>query len=60
MRLGSEDLEGMGEFKYLGFFVSVDGVMEAELKHRVEEGAKVIRWSTGLERKRGMTTGVKI
>ena len=33
MRIGSEELEELSEFKYLGSMVSADGDVEAKLKN---------------------------
>ena len=39
---------------------TANGGMEAELKHRLGEGAKIMGGFTTLRRKRGMTTDVNI
>ena len=42
MRPGSEELKELSEFKYPESMVLVGIGMEADLKHRVGEGAKIV------------------
>ena len=42
VRLGSEGLGEVSEFAYLGSMVSVEGIIEAELKHKLEKGSRIM------------------
>ena len=57
--MGLEEFDEVSEFEYLGVIVSENEVMEAELKHKVEESAKTTRRLSAFWRNRRMTTDVK-
>ena len=59
VRLDGEALEEVDQFKYLGSVIAADGGVEADVRHRVNEGCKVLGAVKGVMKNRGLGMGVK-
>ena len=59
VELNGEVLEQVNEFKYLGSVVAANGGVEADVRHRVNEGSKVLGAMKGVMRNRGLGMNVK-
>ena len=57
--LDGEVLEEVSQFKYLGSVIAADGGVEADVRHRVNEGCKVLGAMNGLMKNRGLEMDVK-
>ena len=57
--LNGEMLEEVDQFKYLGSVVAVSGGVEADVRHRVNEGCKVLGAVKKVMKNRGLGTDVK-
>ena len=61
--LNGEALEEVDQFKYLGSVIAANGGMEADVRHRVNEGCKVLGASKGvmkyIMKNRGLGMNVK-
>ena len=57
--LDGEMLEEVGQFKYLGSVIAADSGVEADVRHRVNEGCKVLGAMKGLMKNRGLGMDVK-
>ena len=53
-------LEEVDQFKYLGSVTAANGVVGADVHHRVNEGCKVLGALTGVMKNRGMGMNVKV
>ena len=52
VRLDGEVLEEVDQFKYLGSVIAADGGVEADVRHRVNEGCKVLGAVKGVMKNR--------
>ena len=57
--LDGEVLEEVDQFKYLGSVIAADGGVEADVRHRVNEGCKVLGAIKGVMKNRGLGMDVK-
>ena len=57
--LNGEALEEVDQFKYLGSVIAVNGGVEADVRHRVNEGCKVLRALKGVMKNRGLGMNIK-
>ena len=57
--LNGEVLEEVDQFKYLGSVVAANGGVEADVRHRVNEGCKVFGAVKGVMKNRGLGMNVK-
>ena len=57
--LDGEVLEEVDQFKYLGSIIAANGGVEADVRHRVNEGCKVLGAMKGVMRNRGLRLNVK-
>ena len=57
--LDGEVLEEVDQFKYLGSVIAADGGVEADVRHRVNEGCKVLGAMKGVMKNRGLGMDVK-
>ena len=57
--LDGEVLEEVDQFKYLGSVIAADGGVEADVKHRVNEGCKVLGAMRGVIKNRGLGMDIK-
>ena len=57
--LSGEVLEEVDQFKYLGSIIAANGGVEADVRHRVNEGCKVLGAMKGVIKNRGMGMNVK-
>ena len=57
--LNGEALEKAGQFKYLGSVIVANGGVEAEVRHRVNEGCNVLGTLKGVMKNRGLEMNVK-
>ena len=57
--LNGEALEEVGQFKYLGSVIAANGGVEADVRHRVNEGCKVLGALKGVMKNRGLGMNVK-
>ena len=57
--LNGEALEEVDEFKYLGSVKAANGGVEADVRHRVNEGCKVLGALEGVMKNRGLGMNVK-
>ena len=57
--LNGEALEEVDHFKYLGSVVAANGGVEADVRHRVNEGCKVLGALKGVMKNRGLGMNVK-
>ena len=57
--LNGEALEEVDQFKYLGSFIAANGGVEADVRHRVNEGCKVLGALKGVMKNRGLGMNVK-
>ena len=57
--LNGEVLEEVDHFKYLGSVIAADGGVEADVRHKANEGCKVLGALTGLMKNRGLGMNVK-
>ena len=57
--LNGEALDEVDQFKYLGSVIAADGGVEADVRHRVNEGCKVLRALKGVMKNRGLGMNVK-
>ena len=48
-----EILEEVGQYRYLGSVIAADGGVEADMRHRVNEGCKVFCAMKGIINNRG-------
>ena len=51
--LNGEALEEVDQFKYLGSVIAANGGVEADVRHRVNEGCKVLCTLKGVMKNRG-------
>ena len=56
--LNGEALE-VDQFKYLGLVIAANGEVEADVRHRVNEGCKVLGALKGVRKNRGLGMYVK-
>ena len=59
MTLNGEVLEEVDQFKYLGSMIAANGGVEADVRHRVNEGCKVMGAVKGVMKNRGLGMNVK-
>ena len=59
MLLNGEALEQVEQFKYLGSVIAADGGIEADIKHRINEGSKVFGALKGIVGNRELRSIVK-
>ena len=52
--LNGEALEEVDQFKYLGSVIAANGGVEADVRHRVNEGCKVLGALKGVMKNRGL------
>ena len=57
--LNGEALEEVDQFKYLGSVIAANGGVEADVRHRVNEGCKVLGALRGVMKNRGLGMNVK-
>ena len=57
--LNGEALEEVDQFKYLGSVIAANGGVGADVRHRVNEGCKVLGALKGLMKNRGLGINVK-
>ena len=57
--LNGEVLEEVDQFKYLGSMIAASGGVEADVRHRVNEGCKVLGAVKGVMKNRGLGMNVK-
>ncbi len=57
--LGSEEMEEMSDFKYLGTVICKHGGMEGEIRERVMKGRSVVGLLTGVMKGRNVSMDVK-
>ena len=57
--LNGEALEEVDQFKYLGSVIAANGGVEADVRHRVIEGCKVLGALKGVMKNRGLGMNVK-
>ena len=57
--LNGEALEEVDQFKYLGSVIAANGGVEADVRHRVNEGCKVLGALKGVMKNRGLGMNVK-
>ena len=57
--LNGEALEEVDQFKYLGLVIAANGGVEADVRHRVNEGCKVLGALKGVMKNRGLGMNVK-
>ena len=57
--LNGEALEEVDQFKYLGSVIAANGGVEADVRHRVNEGCKVLGALKGVMNNRGLGMNVK-
>ena len=57
--LNGEALEEVDQFKYLGSVIATNGGVEADVRHRVNEGCKVLGALKGVMKNRGLGMDVK-
>ena len=57
--LNGEALEEVDQFKYLGSVIAANGGVEADVRHRVNEGCKVLSALKGVMKNRGLGMNVK-
>ena len=57
--LNGEALEEVDQFKYLGSVIAANGGVEADVRHRVNEGCKVLGALKGVMKNRGLAMNVK-
>ena len=57
--LNGETLEEVDQFKYLGSVMAANGGVEADMRHRVNEGCKVLGALRGVMKNRGLGMNVK-
>ena len=57
--LNGELLEEVDELKYLGLIIAANGGVEADVRHRVNEGCKVLGALKGVMKNRGLGMNVK-
>ena len=57
--LNGEALEDVHQFKYLGSVTAANGGVEADVRHRVNEGCKVLGALKGVMKNRGLGMNVK-
>ena len=57
--LNGEALEEVDQFKYLGSVIAANGGIEADVRHRVNEGCKVLGALKGVMENRGLGMNVK-
>ena len=57
--LNGEAFEGVDQFKYLGSVIAANGGVEADVRHRVNEGCKVLGALKGVMMNRGLGMNVK-
>ena len=58
--LNGEALEEVDQFKYLGSVIAANGGVEADVRHRVNEGCKVLGALKGVMKNRGLGMNVKV
>ena len=58
--LNGEALEEVDQFNYLGSVIAANGGMEADVRHRVNEGCKVLGALKGVMKNRGLGVNVKV
>ena len=56
---GKAALEEVDQFKYLGSVIAANGGVEADVRHRVNEGCKVFGALKGVMKNRGLGMNVK-
>ena len=57
--LNGEVLEEVNQFKYLGSIIDANGGVEADVRHRVNEGCKVLGAMKGVMKNRGLGMNIK-
>ena len=57
--LNGETLEEVDHFKYLGSLIAANGGVEADVRHRVNEGCKVLGALKGVMKNIGLGMNVK-
>ncbi len=57
--LGSEKMEEVSEFKYLGTVLCKHGGMEGEIRERVMKGRSVVGYLAGVMKRRTVSVDVK-
>ena len=57
--LNGEALEEVDQFKYLGSVIAANGGVESDVRHRVNEGCKVLGALKGVMKNRGLGMNVK-
>ena len=57
--LDGEALKEVDQFKHLGSVIAANGGVEADVRHRVNEGCKVLGALKGLMKNRGLGMNVK-
>ena len=57
--LNGEALEEVDQFKYLGSVIAANGGVEADVRHRVNDGCKVLGALKGVMKNRGLGMNVK-
>ena len=57
--LNGEALEEVDQFKYLGSVIAANGGMEADVRHRVNEGCKVLGAMKGVMNNKRLGMNVK-
>ena len=57
--LNGEALEKVDQFKYLGSVIAANGGVEADVRHRVSKGCKVLGTLKGVMKNRGLGMNVK-
>ena len=57
--LNGEALEEVDQFKYLGSVIAANGRMEADVRHRVNEGCNMLGALKGVMKNRGLGMNVK-
>ena len=57
--LNREVLEEVDQFKYLGSVIAANGGVEADVRHRVNEGCKVLDALKRVMKNRGLGMNVK-
>ena len=57
--LNGEALDEVNQFKYLGSVTAANGGVEADVRHRVNEGCKVLGALKGVMKNRGLGMNVK-
>ena len=57
--LNREALEEVDQFKYLGSVIAANGGVEADVRHRVNEGCKVLGALKGVMKNRGLAMNVE-